>query len=133
VEGAFESAFRNRVRPVELPDYRESGPENQALFISDGDLIANQVRNGRPLELGYDKWTNNFYGNKDFLINAVNYLLADTGLINIRTKQVSVPLLDPEKVSAGRTRWQLLNIGIPVVLILVLGGLVNWLRRRAYA
>ncbi len=133
VEGAFESAFRNRVLPVELVDYTESGPENKALFISDGDLIANQVRNGRPLELGYDKWTNNFYGNKDFLINAMNYLLADTGLINIRTKQVSVPLLDPEKVSAGRTRWQLLNIGIPVVLILLLGGLVNWLRRRAYA
>ncbi|MGB5315944.1 MAG: gliding motility-associated ABC transporter substrate-binding protein GldG [Robiginitalea sp.] len=133
VEGAFESAFRNRVLPLELVDYTQSGPENKAVFISDGDLIANQVRNGRPLELGYDKWTNNFYGNKDFLINAMNYLLADTGLINIRTKQVSVPLLDPEKIAAGRTRWQLMNIGIPLVLILLLGGLVNWLRRRAYA
>lgn len=133
VEGAFESAYRNRVRPFDLENYREKGPQNKAIFISDGDLIANQVRNGRPLELGYDKWTNNFYGNKDFLINAMNYLLSDTGLINIRTKQVSVPLLDPEKIVEGRTRWQLLNIGIPLVLILLLGGLINWLRRRAYA
>jgi gliding-associated putative ABC transporter substrate-binding component GldG len=133
VEGAFESAYRNRVRPVELADYREKGGENKAIFISDGDLIANQVRNGRPLELGYDKWTNNFFGNRDFLINAMNYLLSDTGLINIRAKKVSVPLLDPEKIAEGRTRWQLLNIGIPLGLILLLGGLVNWLRRRAYA
>jgi gliding-associated putative ABC transporter substrate-binding component GldG len=132
VEGAFESAYRNRVRPVELKTYIEKGDENKAIFISDGDLIANQVRNGRPLELGYDKWTNNFFGNKDFLINAMNYLLADTGLINIRTRQVSVPLLDPEKISARKTRWQLLNIGIPILLILLLGGLVNWMRRRAY-
>lgn len=133
VEGAFESAYRNRVRPVDLSNFKEAGAGNKAIFIGDGDLIANQLRNGRPLELGYDKWTNNFYGNKDFLINAMNYLLADTGLINIRTKQVSVPLLDPEKISAGRTRWQLLNIGIPLVLILFLGGVVNWLRRRSYA
>ncbi len=132
VEGDFISAYRNRVRPVDFSDYQDEGPANKAIFISDGDLIANQVSKGRPLELGYDKWTNNFYGNKDFLINSMNYLLADTGLINIRTKQVSVPLLDPEKIAAGRTRWQLLNIGIPLALILLLGGLVNWLRRRAY-
>ena len=117
---------------MDFSDYQDEGPANKAIFISDGDLIANQVSKGRPLELGYDKWTNNFYGNKDFLINSMNYLLADTGLINIRTKQVSVPLLDPEKIAAGRTRWQLLNIGIPLALILLLGGLVNWLRRRAY-
>ena len=133
VEGAFESAYRNRVRPLELAGYLEKGGENKAVFISDGDLIANQVRSGRPLELGYDKWTNNFFGNKDFLINAMNYLLSDTGLINIRAKQVSVPLLDPEKIAQGKTRWQLLNIGIPLALILILGALVNWLRRRTYA
>ena len=57
------------------------------LVIADGDVIKNQLKNGRPLELGYDKWTNNFYGNKEFLVNSINYLLDDTGLINIRNKK----------------------------------------------
>lgn len=132
IEGAFSSAYQNRVRPLDLPGYEAQGPPNKMIVVSDGDLIANQLRAGRPLELGYDKWTNNFYGNKEFLINAMNYLLDDTGLINIRNKQVAIPLLDPEKIAVQKTRWQLLNIGVPVGIILVLGGLVNWLRRRTY-
>jgi len=132
VEGAFTSAYRNRILPLDLQGYRESGPENKMLVISDGDLIANQVRNGRPLELGYDKWTNNFYGNKEFLVNAMNYLLENSGLINIRNKQVAIPLLDPEKIAIQKTRWQLLNIGIPLGLILLLGGLFHWLRKRRF-
>ncbi|MCO5723353.1 gliding motility-associated ABC transporter substrate-binding protein GldG [Robiginitalea marina] len=132
VEGRFTSAYKNRVRPLELPGFVEEGPENRMIVIGDGDLVANQLRNGRPLELGYDKWTNNFYGNREFLVNAMNYLLEDTGLINIRNKKVSIPLLDPEKIAAGKTRWQLLNIGIPVGLILLLGVVFNGLRRRRY-
>jgi gliding-associated putative ABC transporter substrate-binding component GldG len=133
VEGAFTSAYRNRIRPLEIPGYVESGPENKMIVISDGDLIANQLRNGRPLELGYDKWTNNFYGNREFLINAMNYLLEDNGLINIRNKNVAIPLLDPEKIAMQKTGWQLLNIGIPLGLILLLGGLFNWLRKRRFS
>jgi len=133
VEGSFASAFRNRVLPAEISGYRENGPHNKLMVIGDGDLIANQVQGGRPLELGYDKWTNNFYGNKEFLINAMNYLLDDTGLINIRNKRVAIPLMDPEKIAAAKTRWQLMNIGIPLGIILILGGLFNWYRRRSYA
>jgi gliding-associated putative ABC transporter substrate-binding component GldG len=132
IEGAFRSAYQNRIRPVELAGYQAQGPANKMIVISDGDLIANQLREGRPLELGYDKWTNNFYGNKEFLINAVNYLLDDSGLINIRNKQVAIPLMDPEKIAGQKMKWQLLNIGIPVGIILLLGGLFNWFRRRAY-
>jgi gliding-associated putative ABC transporter substrate-binding component GldG len=132
VEGRFASAYKNRVRPLEISGFVEEGPENRMIVIGDGDLVANQLRNGRPLELGYDKWTNNFYGNREFLVNAMNYLLEDTGLINIRNKKVSIPLLDPEKIAANKTRWQLLNIGIPVGLILLLGAVFNGLRRRRY-
>jgi gliding-associated putative ABC transporter substrate-binding component GldG len=132
VEGQFASAYKNRVRPLEISGFVEEGPENRMIVIGDGDLVANQLRNGRPLELGYDKWTNNFYGNREFLVNAMNYLLEDTGLINIRNKKVSIPLLDPEKIAANKTRWQLLNIGIPVGLILLLGAVFNGLRRRRY-
>ena len=79
------------------------------LVVSDGDIVKNQVRNGRPLELGYDKWTNNYYGNKEFLINSLNYLLDDGGLINIRNKRVTVPFLDEQKIAAQKTGWQILN------------------------
>lgn len=132
VEGAFESAYRNRVREVELPDYRESGPENKLIVVSDGDLAANQLRNGRPLELGYDQWTNNYFGNKEFLVNAMNYLLEDGGLINIRNKQVSIPLLDAARVSQEKSRWQLLNIGLPLVLVVLAGLVFQVMRRRKY-
>ncbi|WP_445381989.1 gliding motility-associated ABC transporter substrate-binding protein GldG [Robiginitalea sp. IMCC43444] len=132
VEGAFQSAYKNRIRPSGGLTYQEEGPENKMIVISDGDLIANQLQNGRPLELGYDKWTNNFYGNKEFLLNAVNYLLDDSGLINIRNKEVRIPLLDPEKIATSRGKWQLLNIGLPLLLIVLIGWGFNYIRRRRF-
>lgn len=132
IEGTFSSAFTNRIKPLELNGTQEQGPANKMLVVADGDVIKNQVRNGRPLELGYDKWTNNFYGNKEFLVNSMNYLLDDTGLINIRTKKVAIPLLDEKKITAQKTKWQLINIGLPVALTLVFGFLFNYFRRRKY-
>ena len=132
VEGAFQSAYKNRIRPSEELLYSENGPENKMIVVSDGDLIANQLQNGRPLELGYDKWTNNFYGNKEFLLNAMNYLLDDNGLINIRNKEVRIPLLDPEKIAASKGKWQLLNIGLPLLLIVLIGWSFNYFRKRRF-
>ena len=132
IEGDFVSMYKNRVKPLELQNTEEQGPENKMIVISDGDVIKNQLRNGRPLELGYDKWTNSFYGNKEFLVNCTNYLLDNTGLINIRNRKVSIPLLDVEKIVTQKTRWQLINIGIPVVLTLVFGIFFNYVRKRKF-
>ena len=132
VTGKFNSAFANRVKPIKLHEVLDKGKENKMLVVADGDLIKNQVRNGRPLELGYDKWTNNNYGNKEFLINSLNYLLDDTGLINIRNKKVNVPFLDVKKIEEGKMKWQLLNIGLPVVLTLIFGLLFNYFKKRKY-
>ncbi|KAB7531725.1 gliding motility-associated ABC transporter substrate-binding protein GldG [Flagellimonas olearia] len=132
IEGDFVSMYKNRVKPLDLRNTEEQGPENKMIVISDGDVIKNQLRNGRPLELGYDKWTNSFYGNKEFLVNCTNYLLDNTGLINIRNRKVSIPLLDVEKIAEQKTRWQLINIGIPVVLTLVLGIFFNYVRKRKF-
>lgn len=133
VEGNFSSMYKNRVKPLDLQNTLDEGPANQMLVISDGDLIKNQLRNGRPLELGYDKWTNSFYGNKEFLVNSTNYLLDDTGLINIRNRKVSIPLLDVEKIVAQKTKWQLINIGFPVVLTLVFGVFFSFYRKRKFS
>ncbi|AWX45859.1 hypothetical protein HME9304_02889 [Flagellimonas maritima] len=133
IEGKFSSTFKNRVKPIKLKNTLEEGPNNKMIIISDGDVIKNQIRNGRPLELGYDKWTNSSYGNKEFLVNCINYLLDDNGLINIRNKKVSIPLLDTEKIIEHKTKWQLLNIGVPVLLTLVLGIFFNFHRKRKFA
>lgn len=132
VEGMFTSAFNNRVKPLNLKENLEQGKHNKMLVVADGDFIKNQLRNGRPLELGYDKWTNSFYGNKEFLVNSFNYLLDDTGLINIRNKKVAIPFLDEEKINTEKTKWQLINIGIPVLLTLVFGVLFYGYRKRKY-
>ncbi|GGW41514.1 gliding motility-associated ABC transporter substrate-binding protein GldG [Arenibacter certesii] len=133
VEGEFNSTFTNRVKPVALNEVLDKGPANKMIVIADGDVIKNQIRNGRPLELGYDKWTNNYYGNKEFLINSLNYLLDDNGLINIRTKQVAIPFLDEVKIEEQKNKWQLINIGLPLVLTLIFGWAINALRRKKYS
>ncbi|MBS9462181.1 gliding motility-associated ABC transporter substrate-binding protein GldG [Flagellimonas sp. 389] len=133
IEGAFNSTFKNRVKPIELSNTLDQGPENKMIVISDGDVIKNQVRNGRPLDLGYDKWTNSTYGNKEFLVNCMNYLLDDNGLINIRNKKVSIPLLDVEKIAAKKTKWQLINVGLPVLLTFVIGIFFGIYRKRKFA
>ena len=102
------------------------------VVISDGSIIVNQFQGNRPLELGFDKWTNSFYGNKEFLLNTVNYLLDDSGLINIRSKEISVPFLDHQKVAKQRMFWQLVNILLPICLLIVFGFGFNYYRKQKY-
>ncbi|MCJ7466314.1 MAG: gliding motility-associated ABC transporter substrate-binding protein GldG [Maribacter sp.] len=132
IEGEFNSAYANRIKPIKILKNLDKGKPNKMLVVADGDIIKNQIRNNRPLELGYDKWTNNFYGNKEFLLNAINYLLDDAGLINIRAKQVRIPFLDTDKISKEKTQWQLINIGLPLFLTLAMGLLFNYFRKRKY-
>jgi len=104
------------------------------IVISDGDVIRNQLdKDYQPLELGYDKWTNKLYGNKEFMLNCVNYLLDDNGLINIRSKEVRLPLLDPEKVYAQYSLTQWTTVGLPLLVLLVFALIFKRLRRRKYA
>ena len=134
LEGKFHSAFENRVLPFQDKTFQALGKENKMIVVSDGDVIKNQLdKNFQPLELGYDKWTNKLYGNKDFMMNCVNYLLDDNGLINIRSKQVSLPLLNREKVYASYTTIQFITVGLPLVILAIFGFLFYYLRKRKYA
>ena len=132
IEGRFTSAYKNRVKPILLQNSVEEGPNNKMIVIADGDIVKNQMERGRALELGFDKWTNSFYGNKEFLVNCVNYLLDDTGLINIRNKKVSIPVLDPQKIADTKQKWQLINTLLPVSLLLLLGLIYSWYRKQSY-
>ncbi|WGF92122.1 gliding motility-associated ABC transporter substrate-binding protein GldG [Aequorivita marisscotiae] len=134
LEGNFTSVYKNRVKPISLENTKnvDEGVASKMVVISDGDVIKNQMQGNRPLELGFDKMTNQFYGNKEFLLNTVNYLLDDSGLINIRTRQIAVPFLDPQKTVAQRTKWQMLNILLPLGLLAIFGLVFTSYRKRKY-
>ncbi|WP_395046783.1 gliding motility-associated ABC transporter substrate-binding protein GldG [Flavobacterium sp.] len=133
LEGNFSSVFENRVLPFDDASFKAKGKSSKMIVVSDGDIIKNQLdEKGQPLELGFDKWTNKMYANKEFLMNCVNYLLDDNGLINIRSKEVDLPLLDKEKVAENYTYTQLLTVGLPLVLLLFFGIVITYLRKRQF-
>lgn len=131
-EGKFSSMYTNRILPFKDNSYVAEGNASKMIVVSDGDIIKNQLDQNGPLELGFDKWTNNLYGNKEFLMNCVNYLLDDTGLINIRSKDVNLPLLNKERVYQNYTMAQVLTIGLPMLILIVFGFLFTYLRKRMY-
>lgn len=132
LEGRFSSVFKNRVKPFSLKNARDEGKPAKMVVISDGDVIKNQLQGNRPLELGYDKMTHHFYGNKEFLLNTVNYLLDDSGLINIRTRQIAVPFMDEQKTATQRNLWQTLNLLLPLALLAIFGFAFSYYRRHKY-
>ncbi len=134
LEGKFHSMFENRILAFDQNNFQAKGKPSKMIVISDGDIIKNQLdKNGMPVELGYDQRSGNLYDNKDLLMNCVNYLLDDTGLINIRSKDLDLPLLDKEKVYENYTNIQLLTIGLPIAILGVFGFLFSLLRKRKYS
>ena len=133
LEGNFTSVFKNRIVPFKMDGYLTDGKPNKMIVISDGDIIKNQLdQEYQPMELGYDKWTNTLYGNKEFLINAVNYLLDDNGLIHLRTKEVKLPLLDKEKVYKDYSTIQTIIVALPLAVLAIFGLLFTYFRKKKY-
>ena len=96
-------------------------------------MIKNDIGKHGPRPLGFDFWTKETYGNKEFLLNAINYLLDDTGLINIRSKEVKIAFLDPYKIENESSKWQLITIIIPLILLFIFGFIYNFMRKRKYS
>ncbi|MEO8069454.1 MAG: gliding motility-associated ABC transporter substrate-binding protein GldG [Flavobacteriales bacterium] len=140
LEGKFTSAFADRLSPdfkgnTEMR-FREKGRRSAMLVVSDGDAIANRVdrTKGMYYTLGFDPTAQSkIFGNREFIINAVNYLLNDKSLISIRNRSVALRQLDPERSADDRSFWQVINVALPIGLSLAIGGLLHLLRRRRYA
>ncbi|GGK45231.1 MULTISPECIES: gliding motility-associated ABC transporter substrate-binding protein GldG [Flavobacteriaceae] len=133
LEGAFKSAYSNRVKPFELDNYKENSTNTKMVVISDGDIIANEIVKGKPIELGVHKFINKRYGNKDFLLNTVNYLLDDSGLINLRSKTIKIAFLNKQKAYEEAVKWQLINIIFPLIILGVFGLTFNYFRKKKYS
>jgi gliding-associated putative ABC transporter substrate-binding component GldG len=138
LEGAFNSAYKNRIQPFKTPLYKENSNNNKMVVISDGDIGKNQIlKDGtskiQPLDLNRDKWTHQQFGNKDFLLNVVDYLLDDVGLIELRNKTLKINILDKQKAFKERLYWQFINVIFPLIFLLFFGILFSFLRKRKYA
>jgi len=133
LEGNFTSAFKNRVKPFKVEKSADDGVKSKMIVIADGDIVNYMYANKKPLKNGIDQWTQQVYGNKDFLMNSMNYLLDDSGLINIRGKNVELPLLDEKKVSENYTFTQFLTVGLPILILAIFGLVFTYLRKRAYS
>ena len=133
LEGNFKSAYKNRIKPFETSLFKENASNNKMIVISDGDIAKNQVLKGKPTDLSRDKWTNEEFGNKDFLLNSVDYLLDDTGLIELRNKTLKISVLDKQKAYKERAFWQFLNVAFPLILLFTFGFIFNYLRKRKYS
>jgi gliding-associated putative ABC transporter substrate-binding component GldG len=134
LEGKFHSVYENRILPFKDATYKNIGKNSKMIVISDGDVIKNELdKKGNDVELGLDQRTGFFYGNKEFLMNCVNYLLDDNGLINIRSKVVNLPILDKEKVYDNYTIAQIISVGLPLIILGIFGLLFTFLRKRKYS
>lgn len=141
LEGTFTSLYWNRI-PPEIRDSKDIGfiassEPVKMIVVADGDMIKNQVRkNGEqltPYPLGYDRYTGQTFGNKEFILNAMNYLIDENGLISIRSRELKLRMLDKTKINEHQLFWQLLNTIVPVIFIIILGIVLFYIRKKKYA
>jgi ABC-2 type transport system permease protein len=141
LEGSFESVFKNRSIPEGVSGspakIKTTGDKTSMLVVSDGDIIRNEVlptANGPAIEpLGYDRYTSQVFGNSDFILNAVNYMTDETGLITLRGREFKLRLLDRQKVRDEKMKWELINLVLPGIIIILAGLLINFYRKKAYS
>jgi ABC-2 type transport system permease protein len=138
LEGEFQSDFRNRLPQSIISDkeigYKEKSIPTRMIVVSDGDIIKNQfhIPKGYPLPLGFDQFTRETFGNKEFILNSMNYLTDGASLISLRSRETKLRMLDRTKISESRISWQLINLLAPIVIVLIIGILLVWLRKRKY-
>jgi len=133
LEGSFNSAYKNRILPFNLKAYKQEGLQNKMIIIGDGDIAINETLRGEPLPLDKDKWTNQNYGNLEFLLNSIHYLIDDKGLLSLRSKSLQIQFLDKEKAFEEKSYWQLINLVLPLLILFGFGWLFNVLRKRRYS
>ena len=139
LKGSFPSLYANRI-PQEIAEdngmqFMEESKPTAMIVVSDGDLIRNQIdiKTRKPLPLGFDQYTQNTYANKEFIENAIGYLVEGEGMIDIRSRELKVRLLDAAKIDQERTKWQVINTLVPIALIVVLGFVMALIRKKKYS
>jgi ABC-2 type transport system permease protein len=138
LEGKFNSAFKNRAwKGIDRKSFKAESTPTKMIVISDGDIIKNRVRGvgkNRQIEaLGYDRYSRKTYGNRSFLLNCVDYLCDNEGWMHLRAREVKLRMLDKTKIRSERVFWQVVNVGIPLILLLIFGLVRYFVRKRKFA
>ena len=133
LEGKFNSAYASRIERTNFPNFKAQSADNKMIVIADGDIGRNQVYKGKALPLGEDLLTKQTYGNEQFLRNALDFLLDDSNLMELRNRNIEARLLDRQRIDEERSKWQWINLLIPIALIGLLGGFFFWFRKKKFA
>lgn len=138
LEGEFSSFVEYRLPSALLRDstfkYLDKGKKTKMIIVADGDVARNeyQTSSGRYYPLGFDNYTQQTFANKTFLLNCVNYLLDDEGLLQLRSREVKLRQLDRKKITLQRTKWQMTNVLLPLLLVICLGIIQFYIRKKKY-
>ncbi len=140
-EGIFPSVYTNRMIPEKfshsINKIKTESKPTKMMVVADGDLIKNKIRfkstNPQILPLGYDEMTKQNFGNKDFILNTVNYLCDDEGWMDLRARTYTLRLLDKNKLSNEAFLWKMINLIVPICMILLLGIIVSIYRKFKYS
>ena len=137
LEGKFNSLYTNRIVPAGFTksDFISKGNAGKVIVVADGDMITNDFdpESGEPLALGVEAFTKTSYANEQFVLNILDYMVDDSGLIETRSREIKIRPLDKVKLKQERIKWQVINLVAPIILILFAGGLKWYFRKRRFA
>lgn len=139
LKGEFESLYANRmtsgITESKEIGFKASSEPTSMIVVADGDIIRNQfhIPKGYPLPLGFDQYTQITYGNKEFIENAISYLVDGEGLIEVRSRELKIRLLDMNKVNNDALLWQVVNVVLPSAVMVVFGFILAFIRKRKFA
>jgi ABC-2 type transport system permease protein len=146
LEGKFSSLYRNRVSQASMDSLAQFGTpfltqcvtDNKMIVVADGDIVLNGIFQEKPLPMGVNSYTVETqyeyqFANKEFVENCLEYLINNAGLSEARAKDYTLRLLDSKKVAEQKTMWQVINLALPILLIIIFGLIYNWWRKRKYS
>ncbi len=139
LEGEFESNYKNRITTRILTDsifdFKGKSKPTKMIVVADGDIAKNEYQRGTGMifPTGYDMYTKQQFANKTFLLNCMNYLLDDEGLLQLRSREVKLRLLDKKKIATQVTKWKLTNVGLPLLIIICFGLVQFYIRKKKYS
>jgi gliding-associated putative ABC transporter substrate-binding component GldG len=136
LEGSFTSLYKNRFAPagIDSTGFKEQGTPTKIIVIADGDIARNDInpRENKPMALGYDPFSKYTFANQDILLNMMAYLTDENGLIKARNKDVKIRPLDKEKIRNNRLYWQVINIVLPLIVLILIGLMLTYVRQKRY-
>jgi gliding-associated putative ABC transporter substrate-binding component GldG len=141
LEGQFKSLYANRISQAQIDTMKKYGVEflaeskttdGKILVTGNGDWVLNPYNKTGPLAMGTNQYTNYNFANKDFLLNSLEYMTDESGILQSRGKEYVLRMLDPKKIETDKTFWQWLNIGLPLAVTFLAGMFFQWRRKRKY-